>query len=507
MSNQNDSHVSRRGWLTRSTGALAGGLAGAEIFGGLTARAEALTVGRKGVLTSPGYGVLRPAGNELALPPGFQYSVISYEDEKMSDGFPVPKAMDGMGAFPLPNGNVMLIRNHEDAEPASRLRPRPGGSTSTSAGILNHLLSTHYGPRNFAYDAFAGGGNTSIEVDLRMRRRVREHWSLVGTVRNCAGGVTPWGSWLSCEETYDSQAATGAEKDHGYVFEVPVDTAPGQPAAPVPLKTMGRFRHEATAVDPATGIIYETEDDGDVSGFYRYVPERRVTRPGELATLGGRLEMMKVAGQNRFETAIGQTVGVKLGVTWVPVLDPDPNPVSLVVSGVTQSAVFTQGLAMGGAVFRRLEGIWYRDQKIYFTSTNGGEEGLGQVWVYEPGAETLALVFETPQLHLMDFPDNLAVSPRGGLVLCEDGGGANHLLGITPAGELFYFARNIHNSTEFAGACFSPDGETLFVNIYGRATVRTTRPYKSPLEVPIGAELREKALTLAIWGPWGKGLL
>lgn len=502
-----DGRLSRRGLLSRSTGALAATAGGAGLFGALEARAASVGAGKKSALTSRGYGELRPAGNELSLPPGFQYSVVSYEGERMADGFPVPKAMDGMGAFALPSGNILLIRNHEDAEPSSRLRPRPAGSTSTSAGILHHLLETDFGPRAAAYDAYTLGGNTSIEVDPRTRKRVREWWSLVGTLRNCAGGETPWGSWFSCEETLEAAAATGAEKDHGYVFEVPVDTAPGRPAAAIPLRQLGRFAHEAAAVDPRTGYIYETEDQGDVSGFYRFVPERPVRRPGELATMGGRLQMMRVGGVDGYETALDQKVGVKLAVSWVAVPDPDPTPPSVVVSGVTMASVFKQGLDNGGAIWRRLEGIWYHERKIYFTSTNGGNEGLGQIWVYEPDSETVSLLFETPHLHLMDFPDNIAVSPRGGLVVCEDGGGAQHLLGVTPGGELFYFAKNIHSSTEFAGACFSPDGDTLFVNIYGRATIRTTTPYKSPVQVPIGSEVGEKAMTLAIWGPWGRGLL
>mgnify|MGYP000089843638 CR=1 FL=1 len=504
MGNSNDGRLSRRGLLASSTGALTGG---AGIFSAMEARAASVASGLKSALTSTGYGELRPAGKELSLPPGFQYSVVSYEGEMMADGFPVPRAMDGMGTFPLPNGNIMLIRNHEDAEAFSRVRPRPAGSTSTSAGIVNHLLNTNFGPRGAAYDAYALGGNTSIEVDPRTRRKVREFWSLTGTFRNCAGGTTPWGSWLSCEEGIDEATATGAEKNHGYVFEVPVNTVPGAPAPPIPIRQLGRFAHEAAAVDPETGIIYETEDFADVSGFYRFIPQQRITRTGELANTPGRLEMMKVTSAGGYETALDQKVGVKLAVSWVPVPNPDPIPHTVVVGGVTMGSVFKQGLDAGGAIFRRLEGLWYFEKKLYFTSTNGGNEGLGQIWVYEPGAETLTLLFETPQLHLMDFPDNICASPRGGLVICEDGGAAQHLLGLNTAGELFYFAKNIFNSTEFAGACFSPDGETLFVNIYGRASTRTTQPYKSPLLVPIGSEVGEKALTLAIWGPWGRGLL
>jgi hypothetical protein len=305
----------------------------------------------------------------------------------------------------------------------------------------------------------------------------------------------------------EAAAAAGAEQNHGYVFEVPVTAAPGNPAVPVPIKQLGRFAHEAALVDPATGIVYETEDQGDVSGFYRFVPESKPTKPGDLAAARGKLQMMKIRTGDNVETAVGQKVGAALPVSWVDVPDPDPVPPSVTVSGVTMSAVFKQGLDAGGAIFRRLEGIWLQSGKIYFDSTNGGEAGMGQIWVYDPRAETVTMVYESANIHELDFPDNITTSPRGGLVICEDGTAGQHIKGLTPSGALFEFARNLHNSTEFAGACFSPDGQTLFVNIYGRSSVRTVQPYKSSLLNPIGAEAREKALTLAIWGPWGTGLI
>jgi uncharacterized protein len=489
----------RRQFFARSAAA------GAGIFQGLAMRA-ALPGQATG--EGPGYGPLIPAGNELALPPGFKYSIVSTEGDMMDDGFPVPKAMDGMAAFPLPNGNVMLIRNHEDNEAPDRLRPRPAGSTSTSAGIFNGVLNSEFGPRAFAYDQYAGGGTTSVELAPDSRWRiVRQFWSLVGTLRPCAGGPTPWGSWLSCEETTESRSATGFDQNHGYVFEVPVSATPGNPAPPVPLKRLGRFPHEAAAVDPATGIIYETEDNGDVSGLYRFVPSRRPTRPGDLAELGGTLEMLRVDTSSGFETAIGQRPGFPLPVSWVPVGDPDPTPPNVTVSGVTMASVFKQGLDGGGARFRRLEGCWFNAGKLYFLSTNGGNMGLGQVFVYDPAQETLTLIFESSGVDILDGPDNMIVSPRGGIVLCEDAGSAQFLRGISPRGEIFDFARNLHNSIEFAGTCFSPDGQTLFVNIYGRSTIRTTQPYRSSLLIRLGAERNELALTLAIWGPWGTGLL
>lgn len=496
---------SRRTFFSRSMMAGAAALGSGGIFQALTTRAALAAQG--GINTGPGYGPLAPAGNELALPAGFRYAIVSVEGEMMADGYPVPKAMDGMAAFSLSNGNILLIRNHEDSDPGSRFRPRPAGSTSTSAGILNPILNTHYGPRAFAYDEFAGGGTTSIEVEPLTRRTVRQYWSLVGTLRNCAGGPTPWGSWLSGEETLELSSTANFAQHHGYFFEVPVAAQPGNPAAPVALKRLGRFAHEAAAVDPATGFIYETEDQGNVSGFYRYVPATKPTRPGALATDNGALQMLKVNAAAGYETAIGQKVGVALSVSWIPIADPDPSPPSIQFEGETTSAVFKQGLDAGGARFRRLEGCWYADGKIYFGSTNGGDNGFGQIWAYDPRAETLTLIFESESVDVLDAPDNICLSPRGGLVVCEDGAGAQYLRGVSPSGEIFDFARNLHNSLEFAGACFSPDGKTLFVNLYGRGTVRTTQPYKSPVLLPIESERRERAMTLAIWGPWKSGAL
>jgi secreted PhoX family phosphatase len=491
---------SRRTFFRKSPAVLSTGL-----FGSLVARAESIHNGRN--LTSEGYGPVRPAGDHLALPEGFQYSLISYEGEIMNDGFPVPSAMDGMACFSLPNGNWLLIRNHEDAETGERFRPRPATTTSTTAGMLVPVLNTHYGPRGFAYDRYAGGGTTSIEVDPRTRRRVREHWSLVGTLRNCAGGPTPWNSWLSGEETLLGATATGYDQSHGYLFEVPSTTSPGSPVQPVPLRQLGRFAHEAAAVDPDTGIVYETEDQGDVSGFYRFVPSTKPTKFGDLASATGELQMLRVTTEDGFVTCINQKVGTVYPVSWVRIANPDPAIPTATIRGVAGATVFQEGLNAGGAIFRRLEGCWYFEGKIYFTSTNGGDVGMGQIWVHDPKASTITLLYEAPHHHALDFPDNCAMSPRGGMVVCEDGTGGQRLMGLTPKGELFEFARNIFNSIELAGACFSPDGGTLFVNIYGRSTVRTASVYGQLEVLPIGSEEREKAMTLAIWGPWGTGLL
>jgi len=501
------SDLNRRQFFARSALGAGAITLGGGLFDALVARA-AYAGDREDRGGRAGYGPLRPAGDDLALPPGFQYRVISTEGDPMDDGFPTPKAMDGMATFPLPNGNVLLIRNHEDNEAPSRLRPRPPGSTSSTDGILSDSLDTDFGPRAYAYDAYAGGGTTTLEVEPHGHRRlVSHHWSLVGTLRNCAGGRTPWGSWISSEESLQNLSATGFAQNHGYNFEVPMDTAPAFPAQAVPLTHLGRFSHEAVAVDPTTGIVYETEDQGDGSGFYRFVPSTKPTQPGDLAMTGGVLQMLKIVGQLQYETAINQTVGDALSVEWVTITNPDPSPVSLVVDGQTLSAVFVEGFNAGGTRFRRLEGCWFANGHIFFVSTNGGNMGFGQVWAFNPAASTLTMIFESPGHDVCDGPDNCCTTPAGGLVLCEDAGGAQFLRAISPSGEIFDLARNLRNTIEFAGVCFSPDGKTLFVNQYGRSTVRTTQPYRSALQIPVGPERFERAATLAIWGPWRSGPL
>jgi secreted PhoX family phosphatase len=286
---------------------------------------------------------------------------------------------------------------------------------------------------------------------------------------------------LSCEETV-AGPPEGYEQPHGYVFEVPSQSDVEVRA--VPLKALGRFVHEAVAIDPDTGIVYLTEDQ-NTSGFYRFTPRVR----GRLIE-GGRLEMLRVVGQPRFVTATGQVAGRTLQVDWVRIDEPDPTP----LSRNDNLKVFAEGQSKGGASFARLEGCWPGDGGIFFHATSGGNAAVGQVWFYRPRGRNrgeLTLAYESPDKEILNYPDNVTMSPRGGIVMCEDGSGVKHIRGLTRDGQVFEFARNIMNTSEFCGACFSPDGETLFLNVQGSTTDAGT----------------VRGVTFAVRGPWRDGAL
>ncbi|MGH3490644.1 MAG: alkaline phosphatase PhoX [Actinopolymorphaceae bacterium] len=411
---------------------------------------------------SPDYGPLAPVkdhttGLELIqLPKGFEYLTFGWTGDEMSDGIPTPGAHDGMAAFRRPDGNIALVRNHEQGD----------------------FDGAFCDP---AYDKAANGGTTNLLFDPDKGKFLESHASLSGTIRNCAGGPTPWGSWLTCEET----TVVGADGTrHGYVFEVPYD-GKGDPEA---LKGMGRYSHEAVALDPRTGIVYLTED-ATPAGLYRYLPEKR----GHLAA-GGKLQMLVIETDDGSSySTYDDGTGTRYRTSWVTIPNPDYAP------GEQRPA--EQGAALGAAVFTRLEGAWWGNERIYVVSTSGGPTGQGQVFEYDPERERMRVLFASPDASVLNNPDNISVSPRGGIVLCEDGESGEYLHGLTTDGEIFPFALNQivipeggvpgtqvppgdYSGSEWCGSTFEPrKGDWLFANA------------QSP------------GITFAITGPWRNGSL
>jgi len=454
--------IDRRRLLLEGAALAAGGAGLAGLYRAVTGRGV-LPAAAAGERVASPYGPLRPVADPttgldlLRLPEGFRYFTCGWTGDPLDDGGATPAAHDGMAAFAGPEGRVVLVRNHE---------------VSTEFGAFSEAAPT--------YDPGAGGGTTTLTLDLEAEALVASRASLAGTLRNCAGGPTPWGSWLSCEEHLGEPRSGGAERPHGFVFEVPSD---GE-ATGAPLEAMGRFNHEAVAIDPEAGLAYLTEDQGQ-SGLYRFRPEEA----GDLAA-GGSLEMLAVVDRPRLDTARGGVrPGEPLPVTWVPIADPtrrDHRPGD-------GAGCFAQGLRQGGAVFSRGEGAWLADGQLVFTATNGGAAFQGQLWSYDPAAETLTLRYESPGAEVMTGPDNVTLSPRGGVLVCQDGG--RELLALTPDGDLWPLVGNgvvlrgergfsgDYRGRELTGVCFDPTGRWLFFNA----------------QVP--------GITFCVTGPWGRGPL
>ena len=402
-----------------------------------------------GSARSDKWKLLPDPGELVDLPRTFQYRVISSEGSRLSDGQPVPGDPDGMAAFRGPGGTTVLVRNHELGYSDGRKLPVVGSNP---------------------YDREERGGTTTILVGDD-HRKIRDYVSSSGTRNNCAGGATPWGTWLTCEEDRTT--------NHGYVFEVdPRD--PENDLSKTPIRGMGFFSHEAVDIDPQTGIAYLTEDDfrgrtfedpnretatSRVSFVFRYVPDVRSRKRGALQR-GGKLEVLAIEERRAFNADMGES-GEHFGVIWKRVNPKEPH---------------SDAERKGGTRFNRLEGAHFAGGAFWFDDTMGGEERLGQIFRYIPETDTLELFLESTRANQMESPDNIVVTPWGDIWFAEDevtaSNGTNRIVGATPEGETYVFARNRIHLSEFAGPAFSPDGQTLFVN--------TQNP----------------DMTLAIWGPF-----
>ncbi|GAB2511758.1 alkaline phosphatase PhoX [Lysobacter humi (ex Lee et al. 2017)] len=502
----------RRDLLKAGTAAMAAGALGS--LGGLYARqAQAVTGGVRTAPTASPYGPLAPTADLatglplLQLPRGFRYRSFGWTGDMMADGQPCPGRHDGMAVMRVPGSmgaargrgrgpSIVLVRNHEI-----------GAGTPFNAPAMYDTGDLGGGQR-------AAGGTTNLI--WRDGAFVGMLPSLGGTLVNCAGGPTPWGTWLTCEEI-KTNAVSSTGRRHGYVFEVHPD--PRRTSAR-PLIGLGRFSHEAVAIDPRTGAVYLTEDDRNKAGLYRFVPNDRAGRYGSLEN-GGRLQAARVRGRPNADLTVAQ-VGDEVQLEWIDVRDPDLDGITApagfpdIGAGETLSGPFAQGWADGALRMARGEGIWHANGKMFIVDTATGVDargrkgrGNGAVWVLDLATQRMRALFVSGDQLAAHNPDNVTVSPRGGVVLCEDGGespdaygpGAR-LIGLTRQGESFYLAKNNvvlepadlaragkrveagdHRDSEFCGACWDPAGRTLFVN------------------------LQTPGITVAIEGPWHDGPL
>lgn len=412
----------------------------------------------------------------LNLPKGFRYQVVSAIDQDMEDGLKVPGWPDGMHAFPLDRDRVVVLCNHElEMTQQSLSCWREADQTKRQKFAENIYDRTRDGE-------FAPGGVRRFVYNLKSHKLERQHMALAGTLRNCSGGMTPWGSWISCEESVVRRGEYQLYKSHGYCFEVPAKKSGMQEA--IPIKAMGRFNHEAALVDPATGIVYMTEDRAN-GLFYRYIPNKS----GQLLR-GGKLQALALIGSvgpaamgNRRRSLL--PVNVPQEVRWID-LENVESP---------EDDLRQQGISKDAAMFVRGEGMTLQQDKqgslIWIMCTEGGAKGLGQIFHYRPSPEEgkpgekkqpgkVTLFSEPNNPQLLRHGDNLALMPNGDLLVCEDSPRNQRLIGVTKEGYYYVIAQNARSASEFTGATFSPDGSVLFIN------------------------LQQQNGTLAVMGPWHK---
>lgn len=363
------------------------------------------------------YGPLQEAdGNGLMLPAGFTSRVVA------RSGLPVPGTLypwpifpDGAHCFATSDGGWIQVVNSET--PSADI-----GAIPDEIQRFGGASAIRYSPAGAIEDAYNVLGDTRT---------------------NCAGGATPWGTWLSCEE-FDDSIRGGPTARAGKVWECdPTGAAP-----PIRRDALGSFKHEAAAVDPATNQVYLTEDVGD-GRFYRFTPATFTGEPDDLNT--GTLEAAE---------RIGPEPNGPWTVAWHMIDDP------------SAAAVSTRYQAASSSPFDGGEGCFFDSGIVYVTT-----KGDNRVWRYNVDTQELDLLYDA-SLHtdpVLTGVDNLIVSQTGKVYVAEDGGNMEVVV-ITPGNEVAPIVRAtgpqhgfdspspFPTVSEITGLAISPDGTRMYFN-------------------------------------------